>query len=231
MKLVVTRPLPGADATVARIEAAGHSPVRLPLFAVEPVEWDVGDAGDFDALLLTSSNAVRLARAGLQRLRHLPVYAVGQTTAQSAKLSGLDVTAVGSSGAQAMLAIADQTGHRRMLWLAAHDRTVVAPPEGMTINAVTVYKSVELPVPPDFAAILTNSDAVLLHSARAAGHFAGLCDEYGVDRAVISLAAFSAAIADAAGQGWRSIAIAESPNDAALLAALASSFTARGRPK
>ena len=57
----------------------------MPLFSVESLAWKVPDAASFDALLLTSANAVRQAGAGLTQLRGLPVHAVGAATATAAR--------------------------------------------------------------------------------------------------------------------------------------------------
>ncbi len=64
------------------------------------------------------------------------------------------------------------------------------------------------------------ADHVLLHSARAAERFSILVAERQLDSADISIAALSENIANAAGNGWKSIHIANEPTDAALLSCL-----------
>ena len=59
--LAVLRPEPGASATLGRAQAMGLAAFAMPLFAVEPVAWTAPAPHDFDALLLTSANAVRHA--------------------------------------------------------------------------------------------------------------------------------------------------------------------------
>ena len=82
--IVVLRPEPGNRVTAAAIEGRGLRAIRLPLFAVQPVAWQAPDPAGFDALLLTSANAVRHGGAGLARLLSLPVFAVGEATADAA---------------------------------------------------------------------------------------------------------------------------------------------------
>jgi uroporphyrinogen-III synthase len=48
-RLVILRPEPGASATADRARAMGLEPVVMPLFKVEPVDWETPDAGSFDA--------------------------------------------------------------------------------------------------------------------------------------------------------------------------------------
>ncbi|PTS81075.1 uroporphyrinogen-III synthase, partial [Sphingomonas sp. HMWF008] len=67
------------------------------------------------------------------------------------------------------------------------------------------------------------------HSARAARRLAELLDAAGIDRSRVALAAFSPAIAVAAGVGWSAITSAATPDDAALFAAARSIADTRGR--
>ena len=78
MKLLIVRPQPGADATAARVNAAGHMAVCLPLFATQPVAWDLPNIDDFDGILLTSANALRHIADKLPMLTGLPLLPSGR---------------------------------------------------------------------------------------------------------------------------------------------------------
>lgn len=227
MKLLVVRPQPGADASAKRVREAGFEPLVMPLFAIEPVKWTVPDPAANDALLLTSGNAVRMAAVQLRDLAALPIYAVGTATADALTRAGLTATATGTSGVDKVLGMAEADGHRSLLWLAGEDRTATQPPHGMTLDVRTVYRSAAMAAPSGLAESIAATDAVLLHSARAASHFAHLCESLGIDRADIVIAALSAKIAEAAGTGWYAVVIAGQPNDTSLLSALQSHFTTR----
>ena len=82
--LVILRPEPGASATARAAAALGLDPLVIPLFVVEPVEWVAPDPAGFDALLLTSANAIRNGGAELERVRGLPAVCVGEGTAAAA---------------------------------------------------------------------------------------------------------------------------------------------------
>ena len=97
-RVLALRPQPGASATVTRAEAMGLDVAAAPLFEVEAVEWEAPDPAGFDGLLLTSANAVRHGGGQLESLRGLPVYAVGETTAETARGAGFNVAAAGSGG-------------------------------------------------------------------------------------------------------------------------------------
>ncbi len=88
----VTRAAPGAQATAARLTAAGLAPVVAPLIETTalPGSADLLDA--HDALIFTSAAAVRaLARRTPDRTH--PVYAVGEATARAARAAGWTVAA------------------------------------------------------------------------------------------------------------------------------------------
>ncbi len=71
--LIVTRPEPGNQATIARARALGLDAHAMPLFAAHPRAWTAPAGEDFDALLLTSAQAGPLAGPDLARLTLLPV--------------------------------------------------------------------------------------------------------------------------------------------------------------
>ena len=197
----------------------------MPLFEIRRLAWSVPPTVQYDALLLTSGNAVREAGEGLMALSDLPIFAVGSATARAAHAAGLIQIAVGDSGVDKVLEMAGSSGHKRLLWLAGEDRIAVTTPLGMTIDICAVYRSAALSPPNDFADTVRSVDVVLLHSPRAARHFAALCDVHAIDRAALTLGAYSQTIADSAGSGWKSIITAPEPNDESLLAHLRSYFT------
>lgn len=225
MKVLIIRPQPGADATARRFKGAGYAPVRMPLFAIEYLPPPSVSAGGFDAILLTSGNAARAACGFLESARDTPIYAVGSATASALAHLSLPVAATGSTGVEALVGVAAADGHKKLLWLAGEDHSAVPQIAGVHIDIAIVYRSVALETPADFAAQVAVCDAVILHSSRAAAHFAGLCDAGGLSRSKITLATFSNAIAASAGDGWAQIIVAALPNDAALMDAIRQHFT------
>ena len=101
-------------------------------------------------------------------------------------------------------------------------RSAQTPQGFVATELVAAYAAAEADFTDD-AALMQAIDAhrpalVLLHSAEAARHFGGECDRLGIDRAGVHLAALGDRIAAAAGPGWAGCAIADRPDDAALLA-------------
>ncbi|MBN8809100.1 MAG: uroporphyrinogen-III synthase [Sphingomonas sp.] len=216
--VAVLRPEPGNAATIARLDAIGLATIRLPLFEVRALDWAPSDPSVFDALILTSANAVRFGGAGLAELRDLPVHAVGATTAAAAREAGFTIAVTGDADAAALVDRMAAIGVRRALLLAGRERKLDAG--GIVAQAEAVYASEPLPVAPATVARLDGAVA-LLHSARAASRLAELIDAAAIDRAALRLAAISRAVADAAGPGWADIATADVPTDDALVACAA----------
>ena len=125
-RLFILRPQPAAGRSVETAASMGLDALAIPLFTLEPVEWAVHDCGDFDALLLTSANAVNLAGTGIEQLRSLPVHAVGAATALAAEVAGFGLASRGQSGVDDLLgSIAPGT---RLLHLCGEDRRLPKAP-------------------------------------------------------------------------------------------------------
>jgi uroporphyrinogen-III synthase len=204
-RVLVLRPEPGASATVDKARQRGLEAIAAPLFEVEAVAWETPDPAQFDALLLTSANAVRHGGDGLKALLGLPVYAVGEATADAARDAGFDIAAAGDAGVDELLDSIDPD--LRLLHPCGADHQ--APRRPMT--TITVYRAIAIPAPDLGGAAGT---VALIHSPRAGRRFAELIR----DKAGIAVAAISPAAAQAAGAGWERVEAAARPSDDALLA-------------
>lgn len=215
--LVVIRPQPGCEATVAAARAMGLDAYGFPLFDVTPVPWDGPPAESVDALLLGSANALRHAGPALTAYTGKPAYCVGAATAAAAREAGLAVAAEGRGGLQPVLgAIAPD--HASVLRLAGEERVALATPAGISLTERVVYASTPRPMPPDLVTLLAGGAVAMLHSGEAGRHFARSCDAHGIDRQAVSIAAIGPRAAIAAGNGWRRVASAALPDDRSLLA-------------
>lgn len=212
--LLILRPEPGAGATAEAATSLGLPVRRHPLFAAEPVPWAAPEE-PFDALLLTSANAVRLAG----ELPHLPVHAVGEATAAAARAAGLTVASTGEGGVEALLSLLPPG--LKLLHLAGEERLLPsAPPQQIT--SVTVYRMNPLPLPPP---ALVEDTVALIHSPAAGRRLA----EMQVERGRVQVAAISSAAANACGSGWACCEAATEPTDTALLSLAAKLCKEQGR--
>ena len=180
-------------------------PIVAPLFALRALAWSPPDPARFDAILFTSAGAARLGGDGLTPFLSLPCYAVGESTARAAREAGFADVRSGPSDGAALRELARLDGARAVLHLCGRDHIALED-----VTAIAVYAADEAgALPPDAEQAL-----VLIHSPRAAARLADLA---GARRGAIRVAAISAQTAQAAGAGWRSVAIAAAPRDEALL--------------
>lgn len=214
--ILAIRPEPGCQATVAAGNATGLAIEGCPLFEIRSLDWAL-PSGHFDGLLLGSANALRHGGPLVDKLVDIPVYTVGEATADAARQSGFAVVRTGHRGLQELLA-AMAGEPLRLLRLGGREHVPLEPPPGIAIQAVIAYESIGLPMPVLVAERLKSGAVVLLHSAAAARHFAAECDRLAVHRGDIRLAALGPRIAHAAGTGWAEVRSAAEPNEAALLA-------------
>ncbi len=201
--IAVLRPEPGNRVTATAIEATGRRAIRLPLFAAAPLAWTAPDPADFDALLLTSANALRHGGLQLDGLLGLPVFAVGKVTAGAAARAGFRVVHVGEGGAEALVTAAEAAGVTRALWLGGREAVLQAG--GVVARAIPVYASEAIAVAPEQVMRLHGSVA-LVQSARAGARLAELVAPG--ERGAVRIAAISARAAAASGEGWRQVEIA-----------------------
>jgi uroporphyrinogen-III synthase len=92
LSMLVTRPEPDASETAARLAALDIAAVKAPLLTFTLLATTLPDAAGFAALAATSANALRALhdRGEIPHFRHLPLYAVGERTANAGREFGFD---------------------------------------------------------------------------------------------------------------------------------------------
>jgi uroporphyrinogen-III synthase len=178
MRVLLTRPEPDAQRTAAALRARGHDAIVAPLLHIEILsDADLGD-GPWAAMLLTSANAVRAIAAHRRcaELHAVPVYAVGQRSAQAMRDAGFaDVaSADGNVGDLANLVAARTKPGTPLLYLAGEERSGdlagLLRARNFTVQTVLVYRAVAAATLPRQAsdALTAGIDAVLHFSRRSA---------------------------------------------------------------
>ncbi len=176
MRVLVTRPEPGATRTMRRLRDLGFEPILLPL--TETVTLPVGaDAVAGDAVAVTSANAVRHAPGELiAALAALPCHAVGHRTAETARAAGFGSVNEGPGDAEKLAeTIAVGLSGKTIVYLTGRVRFPAFEARlkqaGIAVRAIETYDTIAL----DYsdAAIRARLsgqpvDAVLLYSAKAA---------------------------------------------------------------
>jgi uroporphyrinogen-III synthase len=215
VKLWVTRTAPDAHATAIRLRALGHEPVVAPLLEVRSIGGIRPDLKGVAALAFTSRNGVA-AFARLTRRRNLPVYTVGEATAQAAREAGFGaVSSADGALAELVALIALHPPKGRLLWPGAAepagDLAAAVAAHGVECLHLPVYETVE-------SAIVAPSgiDGVLVHSPRAARVLAGRMSAEAA--APLGLFAISRHAAQPLSHlPFRFVEIADRPDETALL--------------
>jgi uroporphyrinogen-III synthase len=227
MRVVVTRPQSDGERTAAALRARGHDVLLAPLMRVEPLAANL--AGTWSAVMVTSANAVSAiagnpARAGLVKL---PLFAVGQRSADAARDAGFSNVRSADGDARdlvRMLVTQRMTVKAPMLYLAGEDRAADLVGElsahGISAEMRIVYRAVTAPFPPALVAALADGkvDAVLHFSRRSAENYVAGAKDAGIagPALVVRQLCLSAQVAEplaAAGQ----IFIAARPDETALM--------------
>jgi uroporphyrinogen-III synthase len=215
VKIWITRAEPGASRTAERLRALGHAPLIAPVLEVHPLPADL-DLGGVGALAFTSGNGVR-AFADLSADRGLPVFAVGESTAQAARGAGFAAVISADGDVDALAGvIAGAAG--RLAGTVLHpgarepagDLIGALQTQGVAARAVTVYETRVLPVQ-----VPAGAQAVLVHSPKAAAALAG------ADIGDLTAYCISPAAAAPLAAAGKRVAVAPEPNETSLLGLLA----------
>lgn len=211
MRLWITRTEPAAHDTAARLSALGHDPVIAPLLVVRtPGSGSL--VPDHAALAFTSRNAVAVW-AGLSPGRALPVFCVGDATAEAARAVGFtDVrSASGNATDLAALIRREATGPVLVPGPArpAADLAALVGP-AVRVMPRAVYETVETGIPAP-----SPVEGILFHSARAAAAFASRHAASAPGR--IALALSDAVAEPLRALGFVEVRVAARPDEDALL--------------
>lgn len=173
-RIWITRAQPGADVTAERVRALGHDPVVAPLLAVRVLPDVAVDLRGVAALAFTSANGVR-AFADASGERGLKVFAVGAATAQAARAAGFKSVLSADGDVEALAeGIAVRRGELRGAVLhpgaaePAGDLAGSLQKHGVEARRLVLYETAPVELDAEAAEALVRSDAVLLHSPRAA---------------------------------------------------------------
>ena len=178
MRVLVTRPEPGASRTAKRLSALGHEPVLLPLTGIAPLPTPAIAAADFDAVTVTSANALRnTAEEVLAQAARLPCFAVGDETARLAGEAGFAAVASADGDAGDLAALMKQRlpDGSRILYLCGRLRRptfeAALSEAGFEVAALETYETLPADYTPESLAAHLGKETIdlaLVYSAEAA---------------------------------------------------------------
>ena len=233
MAVLVTRPHPDNEATARALRERGFAAVLAPMLRFEPVASGEIDA-DVAGVIVSSANALRAAGAELGPLLKLPLFAVGDHTADEARRIGFAEVISADGDADRLrkrLRKAFKTKQgATLLYLAgadlSRDLAGELAEDGFDVITRTTYRMVALSAlsPETREAFAANDvEAVLHYSQRSARAFLEAARADGVEISALAvpqccISANVAAILREAGA--LRVLVAASPDENALLGAL-----------
>lgn len=241
MAILVTRPLPDGETTVGALRARGFDALLAPMLRFEPVAFHDDRDVKYGGVIVTSANALRAIETRLQDspLLKLPLFAVGEHTAQAARAAGFSKVISADSDAvglrDCILTSVKAKALKKtspLLYLAGADLARDLPGElgerGFTVITQTTYRMVAVAQFPEETRKAFAEDAVeavLHYSRRSARAFIEAVRTAGVEISALSLPQYclSAGIATVLRDaGAAQVIVASSPDESALFGALES---------
>ena len=233
MRLIVTRPENDLAPLIETLRARGHFPIAAPLLTIRLRPDTAIPAGDFQAIALTSANAMMhpALNPAPSTLGALKVFAVGAQSAKAAHRAGYgDVRGEGGDvkGLAGAIARDCNPDEGPILYPSgaemAGDLKGMLAGQGFGVERVILYDAVpaEKLVPEAIAALRDGSaDGVLLYSPRSARIWSSLVAESGLTDAARRIAYFclSPNVAAGLGNGYNT-KVAARPDEPSLLALL-----------
>lgn len=228
--VLITRPLPAATETAVRVAALGWQPVVAPLLEIIRLPVTLPPAGDVQAILIASGNAV----PGLPDAYHpVPLYAVGDASADRARTAGFASVYSAGADAKALAVLVAERCHLagpRLLLAAGRGQSLALAGDlrgrGFRVLRRAVYASVPLKRLPDAAHLALQTGrlrAVLFFSAETARQFHALVTRADLRDALADIDACAIGTQAAAaikGLPWRRVRCAAKPTQDAMLALL-----------
>lgn len=232
MKVLVTRPREDAERTAARLQSHGHEVFIAPLLDIRFRTGAQISLEEVQAILVTSANGIRALAARTPR-RDLPVFTVGPQSAEAARVLGFaDVKS--ADGDAAALAEVVKSWARPGDGALFHARGTetrgrlaeALTAAGFTVRSEVLYEAVAanaLSAPTHEVLRAGAIEGILLYSPRTARLFRDVVAKAGLDAACSTIDALCISAATAAALGdlpFRSVRVADTPNEAGMLALL-----------
>lgn len=228
-RMLVTRPEPDAQSTLARLAALDIAADIAPLMVRETLDVSLPPADGFQAMVLTSANAVRALqdRNVIADYAHLPVFAVGDRTALEAQAAGFHTVSSAAGAFQDLVNAIGISGLKGPLFYPAArhqsaDLAKAVAPFGVMVATAKVYEMVAVDaLPPAILAALADGgiNSVLVYSRRTAEIFAHLADGLNQGRrSAIAMLCMSEAVAEPLlDKHFNRISLADWPDEDAMM--------------
>jgi uroporphyrinogen-III synthase len=211
MRVLLTRPRGEAEVLAMRLVPLGFTPVIEPMIEIRSLPEATVSADGVQAVVFTSANGVRAlktARGGDVFPRTLPAFAVGATTAATARAAGFRTVIQGQGTIEdlARLIVGRTPAAGAILHISgsvvARDLGTLLAPAGLAVNRAILYESRHTArLQAETRALLADGSiaAALFFSPRTAQAFVSLVADADMASSMgsVTALALSPAVADA----------------------------------
>ncbi|WEK04279.1 MAG: uroporphyrinogen-III synthase [Candidatus Devosia phytovorans] len=230
MRMLVTRPEPDAQGTLARLDALGIEAIAAPVMVRQALDVSLPPPDGFTAMVLTSANSVRtlVERGVVETYGHLPVFAVGDRTARDATEAGFVRVSSAAGALQDLVNAMTIAKLKGPLFYPtgkhqSADLGKALAPLGIMVATAKIYEMVAVDaLPPAVLENLGNGvlTAVLAYSRRTAEIFASLASTLTpAQRSAITMLCLSEVVAEPLLENhFNRIALADRPDEDAMMA-------------
>ncbi len=220
---LITRTMPGAQATAQKIAPLGYEPIILPAAILRPTNSSI-DINGVQALLVTSSNAPYLANLSPDIL-DLPVYAVGDATAKAANDAGFaNVVSAGGDASTLAVLVADRLKPQNGALMHLRGHEIAGDVAGLLgackfeVRSTEIYETIDNP---EFSQqinqiLAQNSGIIMFHSPKGAQRFRKYAD-FSLLKNWSALCISQASSIPIDEPIWANFLIAQKPNEASML--------------
>jgi uroporphyrinogen-III synthase len=226
MRIILTRPIEDAAPLAQKLRRMGHIPKITPLLKIEARPNVSVPPKPYQAICLTSANAVRVM-SDISAIQNIPLFAVGQQSEQMAKDKG--ITQVSAQGGDVIGLHKFLVGHIKpqdgpLLYLSgaetSGDMQGRLQSSGFEVDRIITYDAVKSSLA-EYQADIESAEVVLLYSPRTAKLWASEIETLKLTQAAsrIKHICLSANVAANLPQSWPR-AVAAAPTEQALLALL-----------
>jgi uroporphyrinogen-III synthase len=245
MAVLLTRPHPDNETSATALRARGFEVLLAPMLRFEPLGFELDPEEGYKAVVVTSSNALRAAEQALaqSRLLGLPLFAVGQHTAATARAVGFAnvIPADGDAAAARDRVLESVRAKRlkkrsRLLYLAGADLSRELGAElaahGLEVVTKTTYRMMALTNLPRAVCdgfVDNRIEAVLHYSRRSAAAFLEAVRNAGIEISALAVpqCCISGNVAAALQEAGAQVKVAASPDESALFEALERALQSR----
>ena len=228
MRVLLTRPIADSLVTASILNEQHIATAIEALFDIQPLQVEIPDVTNFQGIVFSSRHAVRVF-AEKTTLRKIPVYCVGDHTAEIAKKKGFSpvFSADGDEEDLAKLLINKIQNKGRLLRLTGYSQLDKLAGRlqsaGFDVTVLQIYETHDHDTISDETAALLKAkklDGVLFYSAKTVSRFYTLLNKQGLVDTCCNLTAWciSNNVGDAAKEmPFREISIAKKPTQKALI--------------